>query len=132
MAEKEDGTKILFTQQDVREIQLAKAAVRAGMETLILRYGAPREAISRIYLAGGFGFKLDTEKAIAIGMLPEDFRGRIEAVGNSALAGALQYLKDEDAKERMKKIISVSEEIGLSMDEDFNELYMNSMMFGDE
>ena len=132
VAEKEDGTKILFTQQDVREIQLAKAAVRAGMETLILRYGAPREAISRIYLAGGFGFKLDTEKAIAIGMLPEDFRGRIEAVGNSALAGALQYLKDEDAKERMKKIISVSEEIGLSMDEDFNELYMNSMMFGDE
>ena len=97
VAEKEDGTKILFTQQDVREIQLAKAAVRAGMETLILRYGAPREAISRIYLAGGFGFKLDTEKAIAIGMLPEDFRGRIEAVGNSALAGALQYLKDEDA-----------------------------------
>ena len=132
VAEKEDGTKILFTQQDVREIQLAKAAVRAGMETLILRYGTPREAISRIYLAGGFGFKLDTEKAIAIGMLPEDFRGRIEAVGNSALAGALQYLKDEDAKERMKKIISVSEEIGLSMDEDFNELYMNSMMFGDE
>ena len=127
----EDAKSLYFTQKDVREVQLAKAAIRAGAETLILRYGAARENIRKIFLAGGFGFGLNTEKAIAIGMLPKDFRGRIQAVGNSALAGAARYLKDPQGTDRMKKILSVSKEIGLSMDEDFNRLFMRSMMFGD-
>lgn len=123
------GEQIVFTQKDVREIQLAKAAVRAGVETLILRYGIEKEQVAKVYLAGGFGYRLDTEKAIAIGMLPEEFAGRITAVGNSSLAGAAKYLKEADGAAKLQKLVQISEEIGLSADKDFNEFYMESMMF---
>ena len=127
-----DGREIVFTQQDVREIQLAKAAIRAGVETLVLRYGITKEQVKKVYVAGGFGYKLDKEKAIAIGMLPEEFADKIETVGNSSLAGARQYLRDAAGEERLSKIVETSEEIGLSTDKDFNEFYMDGMMFGEE
>lgn len=122
------GEEICFTDRDVREVQLAKAAVRAGMETLLLRYGVTAEQVSKVYLAGGFGLKIDQEKAIAIGMLPEAFRGKTEAVGNSSLKGAAKYLL-EKADEKTEEIIRISEEISLSSDRDFNELYMEHMFF---
>ena len=132
LAKTPDGREIVFTQQDVREIQLAKAAIRAGVETLVLRYGITKEQVKKVYVAGGFGYKLDKEKAIAIGMLPEEFADKIETVGNSSLAGARQYLRDVAGEERLSKIVEKSEEIGLSTDKDFNEFYMDGMMFGEE
>lgn len=132
LAKTPDGREIVFTQQDVREIQLAKAAIRAGVETLVLRYGITKEQVKKVYVAGGFGYKLDKEKAIAIGMLPEEFADKIETVGNSSLAGARQYLRDADGEERLSRIVETSEEIGLSTDKDFNEFYMDGMMFGEE
>ena len=127
-----DGKEIVFTREDIREIQLAKSAVRAGVETLILRYGIEKHQIANIYLAGGFGFKLDKNKAIAIGMLPAEFRDRIQTVGNSSLAGAVRYLNEPDGKTAMEHLIAVSSEVNLSSDKDFNEFYMDYMMFGEE
>lgn len=132
LAKTPDGREIVFTQQDVREIQLAKAAIRAGVETLVLRYGITKEQVKKVYVAGGFGYKLDKEKAIAIGMLPEEFADKIETVGNSSLAGARQYLRDGEGEARLGEIVEKSEEIGLSTDKDFNEFYMDGMMFGEE
>ncbi|WP_243037298.1 ASKHA domain-containing protein [Blautia obeum] len=132
LAKTPDGKEIVFTQKDVREIQLAKAAVRAGVETLLLRYGIEKEDVSRVYLAGGFGYKLDTSKAIAIGMLPEEFKDRIEAVGNSSLAGAVKYLSNPDGDKEIRKLVELSDEIGLSSDKDFNEFYMDAMFFEEE
>lgn len=123
------GEDIVFTQKDIREIQLAKAAVRAGIETLILRYGIQKEQIAKVYLAGGFGYRIDTKKAIAIGMLPREFDGRIEAVGNSSLAGAEKYLKEVRGAEDLQEIVWKSEEVELSSDLDFNQFYVESMMF---
>lgn len=129
LAKTPEGQEILFTQKDVREIQLAKAAVRAGMETLLLRYGIEKEAVSRVYIAGGFGYRLDIRKAIAIGMLPKEFEHCTEAVGNTSLAGAAKYLREEKGQETIKRLVEVSREIGLSADKDFNELYMDAMFF---
>lgn len=120
---------IAFYQKDVREIQLAKSAVRAGLETLLLRYGAAYDEIDKIYIAGGFGYKMDVQKAIGIGLLPEECADKIEAVGNSSLRGAVGYLLDEDAADRIEKIISCSSEINLSNDKKFNEFYMDYMYF---
>lgn len=124
-----DGKEISFTQKDVREIQLAKSAVRAGLETLILRYGVSYEQIDKVYLAGGFGYKIDQQKAVAIGMIPKQLAGRIETVGNSSLGGAYLALTEEHGKEAMEHLVSKSEEIGLSADKDFNEFYMEYMYF---
>jgi len=134
----------VLTQKDIRELQLAKAAIRAGIETLCVRYGVSKEQVSRVYLAGGFGYRLDVEKAMAIGMLPEEFAGRILAVGNSALAGTVRFMRESqsietcsdgnknrerNASQVLQEIVNVSEEIGLSTDKDFNEFYMEHMMF---
>jgi uncharacterized 2Fe-2S/4Fe-4S cluster protein (DUF4445 family) len=123
------GNKVVFTQKDIRELQLAKAAIRAGVEILIKNYGITQEQIDKVYLAGGFGFKLNIDKAIHIGLLPEEFRDRIIVVGNSSLAGAITYLTELDTEERMEQILSVSEEIHLSNEDDFYELYLNYMSF---
>ena len=129
LAKTPDGKEIVFTQKDVREIQLAKAAVRAGVETLLVRYGIEKKDVAKVYIAGGFGYKLNTEKAIAIGMLPEEFWGRIEAVGNSSLAGAAKYLNDPEGEKTVRGLVEISEEVNLSSDKDFNEFYMDAMFF---
>ena len=121
--------EIVFTQKDVREIQLAKAAVRAGIETLFLRYGIGKEQVSHVYLAGGFGFKLDCGKAIDIGMIPEEFSDKVEAIGNSSLGGAVKCLMSKDGWQRTSDLGSRSEEIPLSADKDFNNFYMEYMYF---
>ncbi|MDE6319983.1 MAG: ASKHA domain-containing protein, partial [Lachnospiraceae bacterium] len=72
--------------EDIRSLQMAKAAIRAGIEILWVEMGCPR--MDRVYLAGGFGYELDVEAAFAIGLLPVQLRGRVEAVGNTSLAGA--------------------------------------------
>ena len=129
LAQTPDGREIVFTQKDVREIQLAKAAVRAGMETLLLRYGITKADVSKVYIAGGFGYKLNIEKAIAIGMIPEEFADCTAAVGNSSLAGAAKYLRNEDGEAVLRDLVEKSEEIALSSDKEFNEFYMDSMFF---
>ena len=68
----DSGREIRFYQKDVRELQLAKSAVRAGLETLLSRYGTSYDEISHIYIAGGFGHQMDVAKAAAIGLLPEE------------------------------------------------------------
>ena len=132
LAQTEDGRNIVFTREDIREIQLAKSAVRAGVETLLLRYGIEKDQISKVYLAGGFGFKLDKKKAIAIGMLPKEFHDRIVTVGNSSLAGAVRYLKEPEGETALRHIVQVSSEVNLSSDKNFNEFYMDYMMFEEE
>ncbi len=123
------GIEIVLTQQDIREIQLAKAAVRAGIETIFLRFGIPKEAVAHVYLAGGFGFQLDCQKAIEIGMLPGEFAGKMEAVGNSSLGGAVKFLLAKNERERVQRIGMYAEEINLSAQKDFGQFYMECMYF---
>ena len=58
-------------------LQLAKSAVRAGLETLLLRYEINPEDVDKVYLAGGFGYRMDVEKAVGIGLIPEVFTDKI-------------------------------------------------------
>jgi uncharacterized 2Fe-2S/4Fe-4S cluster protein (DUF4445 family) len=118
-----------FTQKDVRELQLAKAAVRAGIELLLLRYGTSYEQLDRVFLAGGFGFFMDVEKAAQIGLLPVELTDKISIIGNSALAGALQYAINSDFADRMERIKVVSEEVHLAKEDDFNDRYLEYMDF---
>ncbi|MBQ4061341.1 MAG: DUF4445 domain-containing protein [Christensenellaceae bacterium] len=119
---------ISFTQKDVREMQLAKSAVRAGLETLIIRYNTDYDHIKNLYVAGGFGHKLDVNKAAMIGMFPNELIDKIVTVGNSSLLGAIEFAKTGDDK-RLEKIVLDSREIGLSEDKDFSDLYIENMYF---
>lgn len=99
------------------------------METLVKRYGVSYDEIDRIYIAGGFGCKLDIRKAVGIGMFPEECEEKIEAVGNSCLSGTVGCLMREDAVEIMEKMVENAQEIPLSNDKMFQELFMENICF---
>jgi Uncharacterized metal-binding protein len=125
----EKGSKIALKQKDIREIQLAKSAVRAGVETLISQYGVTYDEIENVYIAGGFGYKMSIDKALSIGLLPQELRDKIKAVGNTCLSGAYKYLLKGDSEQDVDNIISLSSEVQLSSDKKFNELYVKYMYF---
>ena len=130
LAYTEQGEEIIVTQKDIREIQLAKAAIRAGLETLIHHYGVTYDEIENIYIAGGFGYKLDIHKAVGIGLLPKEAKEKIKAVGNSALHGVNLSLFDSEVEKSLQKIRDVSTEIQLGSDKKFNKFYMEYMHLG--
>ena len=124
--------EIRFYQKDVREIQLAKSAVCAGVETLLLKYGVSYEEIEHIYIAGGFGCQMDIHKAVGIGLFPAECEEKIEAVGNTSLRGAVRYLLNPQGKEETERLVKIAEEVRLSDCREFQELYMEHMCFGDD
>ncbi|MBR3811870.1 MAG: DUF4445 domain-containing protein [Agathobacter sp.] len=125
----ENGEPIVLTQEDIREIQLAKAAVRGGIETLLYRYGITAKEVDKVYIAGGFGYALDFKKAVSLGMFPEEFLGKEQAVGNSSLGGAVKILLDLDAISKTERIAKFAKEVDLASDEFFQNAYINAMYF---
>lgn len=83
--------KVYITQKHIRQMQLAKAAVRCGIDYLVEKFGCTMQEIDHVYLAGGFGYYLDVEAAFGVGLLPEAFKGKTTACGNTALSGAALY-----------------------------------------
>ena len=120
---------VVFTQQDIREVQLAKAAVRAGIETLTEYYGIELSDIAHLYLAGGFGKKLNVEKAAGIGLLPEELVEKTVAVGNSSLAGAVLFAANPALSERFTRVAEQAEEVKLAETKEFTDHYMDAMYF---
>jgi uncharacterized 2Fe-2S/4Fe-4S cluster protein (DUF4445 family) len=120
---------VRITQEHVRNLQTAKAAIAAGVEILVKEYGIAIEDISQVYLAGGFGYFLEEEAAIRIGLLPKVLQGRIQAVGNSALAGCYAYHLDRKAEEKITRIKELTRVINLAEVEGFAETFVNHMNF---
>ena len=120
---------ITFTQQDVRELQLAKSAVRAGIE--IILEDISYNDIDMVYLAGGFGHALNLESAITLGILPQEWRHKVQSVGNSSLTGCIRFLTEKPIGNAAApfEFISNSKEINLSAHPRFNDLFMEHMMF---
>lgn len=131
LVEKENGKCIRLYQKDIREFQLAKAAVRAGIEILLLRYGIKASEVNKIYFAGGFGYSMNIPKAIGIGLIPEEFFDKIEVIGNGSLKGALKLGKQKELEKELKQLVLLSQEINLSGDKDFNDLFMEYIVFPD-
>jgi len=124
------GEAILFTQKDIREFQLAKAAIRTGLEILLREYGCGWPDVGQVFLAGGFGAKIDVTSAVAVGLLPGEVGQRIQAVGNSSLGGTVAYLLHRERRRAVDSLLKVSASIDLSRHPDFNELFMMQLEFG--
>lgn len=119
-----------ITGKDVREVQLAKAAISAGMDILLKRAGCSYEDIEIMVLAGGFGNYLSVDNAVTIGLLPGELSSRVIQVGNAAGTGALLALKSVDFSSKLDKLASSIEYIELSTDREFAELFVERMGFG--
>lgn len=120
---------VLFTQKDVRELQMAKAAIRAGMEILMKKAGVEPEQIKTCYLAGGFGTQIAVEQAVQIGLIPASLQERTVAAGNTVLEGAIRYLTGRIAEEDCERIVQITEEVNLAMEPEFEEQYLEQMDF---
>jgi uncharacterized 2Fe-2S/4Fe-4S cluster protein (DUF4445 family) len=125
----QDGRPITFTQKDVRAIQLAKGALRTGIDLLCRQAGARFPA--KILVAGAFGSYIDSRDAIKIGMFPDTSATSIEVVGNAAGAGAILALFDEGAASRASELSRITKVLDLSSHPDFQETFINSLAFPD-
>lgn len=118
---------VCVTQRSVRNIQLAKAAIAAGIYILAREYGIMLQDIERVVLAGGFGYYLKPQDAAAIGLLPEALVERTVAGGNTALAGAGRFGSRTGEKDFENKALLCTKVLNLAEMQDFDELYLQNM-----
>lgn len=136
--EKAQDTRARIFQEDVREIQMAKAAVRAGIHFLMKHLEIGRyEEIEKIYIAGGFGFYLDKKAAARIGLIPFEWVERAETVGNTSLAG-IRLLERErerpdggegDILDELEKFAEGVKAFQLAEEAEFDRVYVDYMNF---
>ncbi len=127
---KKDRSKtITITQQDLRELQLAKAAVAAGINILLQRSGFDYNDVEKVIIAGGFGNYLDTASAVRIGLFPEELSDKLIQVGNAAGTGAVLSLKSEDFLKRICDLQSRIKFVELSADGEFMEEFVSNINF---
>ena len=120
---------VTLLQKDIRAVQLAKAAIAAGIETLLEASGTDCKEVTKLYIAGGFGSHLDLQSAARIGLIPAELTDRVEIIGNAALAGAAQILLDQEKLQQARRIAANSRHWNLGGNPRFNEHYMNAMLF---
>lgn len=121
--------KVKFTQNDIRELQMAKAAIRAGVDILVKKAGITFDEVDNCYLAGGFGTKIDIKKAAGIGLIPKELEMKTIPAGNTVLAGTKEVLLGRISKEELEKIQTMADVINLAEENDFEELYLSYMDF---
>lgn len=119
---------IVITRQDINEIQLAKAAIRAGIEELLLQAGLDATNIDRIVVVGAFGTYLDVQSALAVGMLPPVPQERIAQVGNAAGDGARMALLSGVWREKMLCVARCVRYVELTTVPHFAESYADALM----
>lgn len=131
---------ITIRQQDIRNLQMAKAAICAGASILLEKADAWKK-VAHVYLAGGFGYYLDVEKAVSIGLIPRTLRGICTAVGNTSLAGAIRYGRSgsrdacgshslsQEREAALDRIVRISQSINLARQPEFETRYIETMAF---
>jgi uncharacterized 2Fe-2S/4Fe-4S cluster protein (DUF4445 family) len=121
---------VYLTPKDVRNLQLAKAAIRGGMETLLSVSGT-KGKIKAFYLAGGMGNSISITSAVRLGLIPEEFADISIPAGNSSLSGASAILLDDEFLERTREIASECEILELADSAEFGENFIKYMTLGD-
>ncbi|WP_052446727.1 ASKHA domain-containing protein [Candidatus Soleaferrea massiliensis] len=120
---------IYLSAQDIRQLQLAKAAIAAGIDTLLYEKKLMPEEIDKVYIAGSFGASISKKAACRIGLFPPQFRDKIEFLGNASLNGALMLLGDRRKLLRLKGIKAVARDMNLAESDYFSGRYLDHMSF---
>ncbi|MFO7821279.1 MAG: ASKHA domain-containing protein [Lentisphaeria bacterium] len=128
-AETGSGEPIYLWQKDVRELQLATGAIRAGINIMLRRVDIAPEDLGSVLLAGAFGNFIRRTNARRIGLLPQISCERINFIGNAASLGAKHALLSEDERERAENLRKQSEHVDLSLDPEFQMEFGMAMMF---
>ena len=136
--EETDGQKVVYmtpeiylTQEDIREVQLAKGAIAAGIELMAQQIGVTLDDIQKVLLAGAFGTFMDAENACRIGLLPRALSGKSTAIGNAAGSGAKLMACNKEEFARTQELIKRIEFLELASLPKFQRTFARNMRFED-
>ena len=121
--------EVVLTQKDIRQVQLAKAAIQAGIKILLRKLGITNADIKQILLAGAFGNYIRKESALRIGLLPAVPAERIRFVGNAAASGAQMILVSKQSREWACELARKIEYVEIANESDFQCVFAEAMSF---
>ncbi|MBN1310770.1 MAG: DUF4445 domain-containing protein [Anaerolineae bacterium] len=128
-AAEDEGREITFNRKDVNEIQLAKGAMRAGVQILLQRAGITEEDIDTVIVAGAFGTYLDVQSGITIGMFPQIEARKFVQVGNAAGAGACMALLSTAIRKQAADVAHHVTYVELTAEKGFSSLFARNLFF---
>ena len=121
--------KVAITQNDIRQLQLAKGAVRTGIDAMLKNRDLTHESIERVEIAGSFGYHLSERSLLNLKLLPEAFEGKVSFVGNTSQSGGIAFLLNTDLRREAESIVKEVESIELADDDGFQKLFVSSLGF---
>jgi len=120
---------VFLSLQDIRQVQLAKSAIRSGITALLNTFNIAPGDVDEVLIAGSFGYHLTESSLINIGLLPPQLQRKIKFLGNTSQSGAAAFLLNADFRETISKIIDSIEKIELASTPNFDDLFVESLGF---
>lgn len=120
---------IYISQKDIRQIQLAKGAIASGVIMMLDEIGLTIEEIPLVYIAGAFGYHINPDNIMEIGLIPKGFNGDIKFLGNTSLEGARLALINSDCYKKVYDIKEDMEVLELSLKENFQDIFVAQLNF---
>ncbi len=120
---------VFLYQKDIRQVQLAKGAVRSGIEFLMKSKNVIAEKVDKVLIAGSFGYHLRAKSLLNIGLLPVAFEGKIDFIGNTSKSGGQAFLLNQNYRKEMEELVDKVEVIELSNGEDFDKVFVKCLSF---
>lgn len=121
--------EVYLSQKDVRQIQLAKGAVRCGIEMLLAKLGIQPEKVDSVIIAGSFGYHLNEKSLINTGLLPAAFAGKASFAGNTSISGGVALLLNTRLREKMGRLTQQVEKVELADDPEFEKTFVRYLSF---
>ncbi len=121
--------EVCFTQDDVRQVQLAKSAIRAAIDILMEEAGVGVDSIDRVVIAGGFGYSLRPDNLEAIGLLPPGMAPKVFFAGNTSRIGCVRLLRNVSNRRFLESRMQKVSHVSIETRPDFMDRYVNSMEF---
>lgn len=121
--------RVCLTQQDIRQVQLAKGAIRAGIELLLRCLEIGAGDVAKVLIAGSFGYHLRAESLTALGLLPSEFIDNVSFVGNTSKTGCEAFLLDAGSRQEMERLAAGVEVVELAAADDFDKVFVESLKF---
>ncbi len=121
--------EVYLTQQDIRQVQLAKGALRSGIDILLAKNGLNYSDVDRVLLAGAFGFHLRTKNLVSIGIIPDELEMKIDLVGNTSKSGAVALLLDRSLRREALQLAGRVNVVELANEPEFERTFIRNLSF---
>lgn len=122
---------IYLSQKDIRQVQLAKGAIRAGIEFLLRQVSVTAAEVDEVLIAGSFGYHLRAQSLLQLGLLPKEFAGKIKFLGNTSKTGGQALLLNADCRSEMAELVRQVATLELANYHDFDRVFMRCIGFAD-